>query len=139
MFNPNLTLKELFESNSLRNLTTMSQGPMPHKGKTYYVWCEDYSENQTVKEILNKGNKWGKDSINSYIDLTDKAHELISSRLIQYGPNSNSSSFSIKFISFYDEPNRIRISAQGWGSSSIELYDGDKEVFLQYLKDFQVR
>lgn len=140
MYNPNLKLNEIFESNTLRNIQTASRNaPMPHSGKTYYVWDTLSEDDTLLKEILNKGNKWSyteKGSINSYIDLTDKAHELISSRLIQYGPNSNSSSFTVRIVSNGDS---VRVTANGWGSSVIELYDGDKKYFLNYLLDHQKR
>lgn len=139
MYNPNLKLTELFKQNSLRNLTTPKQCPMPHKGNTYYLWVNNYSGNDSqIVDILEHGNSWSSvRSINSYIDLTDQAGELISNRLIQYGPQSNSSSFTIEIT--LNAENNIRMIAQGWGSSSIELYDGPSGYFLQYLLENQKR
>lgn len=145
MYNPELKLDELFKSNSLRNMTTYGNSAMPHKGQTYYVWYDNNSGDESlIESIMKKGNKWGYgkgsnsiNSINSYIDLSDNAHELISSRLIQYGPQSTSSSFTIRFVERSDST--IRITASGWGSSVIELYDGEKKYFLQYLLDHQKR
>lgn len=138
MYNPNLKLTEIFESNTLRNMTTEGNNPMPHRGNTYYISGLYNLENNLIKELLEKGNKWkAKSSVSSYIDLTEKAAELVSNRLIQYGPQSNSSSFKIEFRS--PEEGKIRILAQGWGTSSIELYDGEEKYFLQYLLDHQKR
>ena len=138
MYNPNLKLTEIFKPNTLRNMTTHGNNPMPHRGDTYYISGSYNLENNLIKEILEKGNEWKtKSSVQSYIDLTEKAAELVSNRLIQYGPQSNSSSFKIEFIS--PEEGKIRILAQGWGTSSIELYDGEEKYFLQYLLDHQKR
>jgi hypothetical protein len=141
MYNPNLKLTELFKDNSLRNLRTNNHCPMAHSvlGNTYYITISSHGvEYSKIKEILEKGNHWvyAKYSISSYIDLSDKASELISTRLIKYGPQSNSSSFH---ISCYEELENIKVIATGWGSSSIELYDGNKEEFLQYLQNHQKR
>lgn len=138
MYNPNLKLTEIFESNTLRNMTTYGNDPMPHHKDTYYISGLYNLENNLIKELLEKGNEWkAKSSVNSYIDLTEKAAELVSNRLIQYGLQSNSSSFKIVFRS--PEEGKLRILAQGWGTSSIELYDGEEKYFLQYLLDHQKR
>ena len=59
MYNPNLKLNEIFESNTLRNIQTAHRNaPMPHSGKTYYIWDSLSEDDTPLKEILNKGNKW---------------------------------------------------------------------------------
>jgi hypothetical protein len=143
VYNPNLKLTELFKSNSLRNMTTVGNNPMPHSGDTYYITYYSNTssdEPSLIKEILEKGNKWGygkgSTSISSYVDLTDQAGDLVSSRHIMYGPGSNSSSFHIYVNEYAD---RVLVTACGWGFSATELYDGDKKYFLQYLLDHQKR
>lgn len=136
-----LPFKELFKTNSLRNLHTPKQAPMPHKDNTYYLWVENYTgKDSEVVDTLVQGNKWtvSNGSINSYITLSDKASELVSNYLIQYGPQSRSSSFTIRVI-LQNDAETIRITASGWGSSVIELYDGDSSIFLEYLKEYQKR
>lgn len=138
MYNPNLKLNEIFEPNTLRNLTTIKNDPMPHSDNTYYLWVDGDDKN-LIKQLLNKDNKWssGQYSKNSYITLSPLGSEKISTRLIQYGPQSLSSSFTIRVV--LNESNNVRITANGWGSSVIELYDGVQSHFLQYLLDNQKR
>ena len=141
MFNPNLTLEEIFVPNSLRNLRTVGHDPMPHTGNTYYIWFNCYCDKKhpDIKRILEEGNHWKPGcgyTINSYITMSDKAGDLVSSRLIMQGPQSISSSFTVEIT---EEDNSVRMIAQGWGTSSILLYDGDKETFLKYLQMYQSR
>ena len=131
-----LALESIFKTNSLRNLTTTGNNPMPHKGDTYYLWVD--SEETELGKYLTEGNKWGRNSINSYIDLKDDAVSyLVSDRLIQYGPGSNSSSFTIRV--WEQDNGTVRVTASGWGSSVIELFDGLTIEFLDYLRKHQVR
>lgn len=142
MFNPNLTLERLFAKNSLCNMRTENHAPMAHSGKdgVYYITIDSWHEKSTkeLKELLEEGNIWehGDYSISSYITLSDKANEIISSRLIKYGPGCNSSSFHI-YVTEY--ATRVRMTASGWGCSVIELYDGDKQTFIDYFKNHQKR
>lgn len=143
MYNPNLSLEQLFKPNSLRNLRTENYMPMAHSGLDgcYYITHHTYVDETTnpeLKEILEKGDKWvhTKYSISSYIDLSDEANRLVSSRLIKFGPGTSSSSFHI-YVNEYTD--RVYITATGWGSSCIQLYDGPKDVFLDYLKTHQKR
>ena len=141
MYNPNLSLKDLFIQDSLRNMKTERNNPMPHRGNTYYITFQSYCENKLpeLREILEKWNSWNHSrgfSVSSYIDLSKKGGDLVSSRLIMLGPNSNSSSFRIEVI---ENDNDIRMTASGWGSSSILLYSGDKKAFLDYLLIYQKR
>lgn len=141
MYKTKLNFSELFKPNSLRNLVTYRNSPMPHIKNTYYLWVENYSNNKELSEMLTKGNKLGINSINSYIDLSELAHEEISSRLIQCGPNSTSSSFTIRVVQFNDDDDdhRVLITASGWGSSVIELYNGPTTPIIEYFKEFQNR
>ena len=136
-----LALESIFKTNSLRNLTTIGNNPMPHKGDTYYLWVDSYETE--LGKYLTENNKWGyssapRKSINSYINLKDDAVSyLVSDRLIQYGPASNSSSFTIRV--WERDNGTVRVTANGWGSSVIELFDGLTIEFLDYLRKYQVR
>ena len=141
MYKTELKLEELFKPKSLRNLTTVGNNPMPHTGCTYYITADLTSEE--IKKIVEQGNKWGygkgSSSISSYIDLSEQAHEEISSRLIKYGPGSNSSSFKIQVTTSANDDDNLLITASGWGSSCIRLFEGTQEEFLAYLKQYQER
>lgn len=133
MFNPNLKLEEIFVSNSLRNMTTHGNNSMPHKPPTYFLWVN--TKDSEIGEILTQGNDWiyRVKSVNSYIDI--KADSVLGRHII-YGPNSSSSSLTVEITEREDS---IRVVCHGWGSSVTELYDGDKNVFLEYLKTHQKR
>ncbi len=87
------------------------------------------NEINNLKKIANTLNVYG-----SYIDL--KASQ-VSDRLIQYGPGSNSSSFTIRV--WERDDGTVRVTASGWGSSVIELFDGPTFELLDYLRKYQVR
>ena len=141
MYKTKMKLEELFNPKSLRNLTTLGNGPMPHSGCTYYITAD--LTNEEIKKIVEQGNKWGygggSSSISSYIDLSEQAHEEISSRLIQYGPQSRSSSFKIQVHTAANDSEILLVTASGWGSSCIRLFEGPQSEFLGYLKQWQGR
>ena len=51
-----LALESIFKTNSLRNLTTIGNNPMPHKGDTYYLWVDSYETE--LGKYLTENNKW---------------------------------------------------------------------------------
>ena len=130
----NKPLTEIFEPNTLRNLTTHGNNPMPHTGNTFYLWVND--KDTELGKYLTQGNSWksGIYSTNSYITL--KADLGITQYLIQCGPQSQSSSFTIETREHEDN---VRVIASGWGMSGYELFDGETKIFLEYLKEFQKR
>jgi hypothetical protein len=127
-------LNEIFEQNSLRNLTTHGNNPMPHTGSTFYLWVNN--KETELGKYLTQNNSWKSgQSVGSYITL--KADLGITNNLIQYGPQSQSSSFTIETREYDDD---VIVTAYGWGSCVMyRLFEGKAEIFLEYLKEFQKR
>jgi hypothetical protein len=130
-------LTDVFKQNSLKNMTTLGNNPMPHKGNEFYIWNE-LKDDEEISKIIERGNFWKPGSgktVNSYISLSDFAYSE-KYYCIELGPNSNSSSNTVRLINLGD---KIRIIANGWGSSFVILWEGEREELLTYLKEFQKR
>jgi hypothetical protein len=148
MYKTNKTLEELFIKNSFETIKQVDpHGPMMHSvpSPKFFIWSElgynDDINNQAKKELhefLENGRvRYKHPSSCNFITLTHDAGEEIASRLIKYGPNSTSSSFTIRFVAL--DENTLFITCSGWGSSVIELYRGPFETALEYFKTYQTK
>lgn len=113
--------------------------PMPHSGPRFYIWAP--SKDGELKDLLKKGDKWsvGGDSVNSYITLSEAVMDDFGWLLLEHGPGSGSSNRTVRFHQYDDGTNNVRITCTGWGSTVVELYDGDAQTVIDYFMAHQKR
>lgn len=128
-------LNDVFISNTLENRTTLRNSPMPISGNFCYIW----NDCKATLPQLEVGNLFrpGQFSINSYIELSEKAYKEFESRCCIIGPNSKNKNQTVRVMYTHDD--NFRVIVNGWGNSYVLLWEGRQLELEEYLLNYQKR
>lgn len=130
----NLKLTEIFKPSSLKPYITRARCAIPADGSLCYIWNDG---EEALKDRLNEGKKFkhGGGSTNNLIELKDSVYDTCKETTIIVGPNTTTKTQTIRFISSDKETTRIIFN--GWGSSTVVLWEGLTSDLMRYLTDRQ--